>query len=176
MTQVTINDAMQCQQCKSEASDLARRARNHDSMCWRQFEIVLGANIAVFIFPHWLIPNGEVTWPTWPHVIFRENPRYMYKLWDLWMILHPVSFISLWKFLWHWRRCEVATSEDCAEVHLWRHRSVTWPDLKMRLVSQDAAWIKGQVCQVSALYRLRVRSYREKPYREAAPAPPPSDG
>ena len=43
----------------------------------------------------------------------------------------------------------------------------------MRLVSKDAAWIKGQVCQVSALYRQRVRSYREKTLWGGGTRPPP---
>ena len=86
----------------------------------------------------------------------------IYKSWDLLSILRPVSFISLWNFLWRWGRDEVATCGDRAEVYLWRHRSVTWPDLEMRLMSQDSTWIKCQVCQDSALYHWRVLRYCEK--------------
>ena len=36
-----------------------------------------------------------------------------------------------------------------AEGYVWRHMSVTWPDLKMRQVPKGPAWIKSQLCQVN---------------------------
>ena len=50
--------------------------------------------------------------------------------------------------------------------HLWCHWSVTWPNMKMSLLSKGPAWIITQLGQVSVFCQKRIQNNREKSDRE----------
>ena len=95
--------------------------------------------------------NGEVTWPTWPHVTLGKirDKQVVTPLEDTRFCNFHLS-VKASLALRALGSCDIWG--PYAEVHLWRHGSVTWPELKMPFVSQDPAWIEGQAWQVSALY------------------------
>ena len=65
----------------------------------------------------------DLRWPAWK---IRAK-----KMWVPGCLLLSESFIFLRKIARHWQRCEVATFCDRAEVYIWHHRSVTWPNPKI---------------------------------------------
>ena len=70
-----------------------------------------------------------------------------------WNMLLSPSFIIMGKIACHWQRCKVASFCDSAEVYLWRHRSVTWYDLKMKkLIMSGMYGASGMPCFSSPLH------------------------
>ena len=70
---------------------------------------------------------GKVTCLTWPQKTCMKNPRY--TRYEYSGLLTFDSFIFLKKIACHWQHCKVEAFCGLAETYLWRHRSVTWPDL-----------------------------------------------
>ena len=74
---------------------------------------------------------GDAAWLAWIQKTCMKNTRYT-------KCEHPgtcyflASFIFLRKTACHWQRCKFAIFGDCAEVYLWRHRPMAWPELKMK--------------------------------------------
>ena len=69
-------------------------------------------------------------------------------------LLLSESFIFPRRIVYLWQCCEVATFCDRAEVYLWCHKSVIWPDLKIEKDSLCRTWMgaslaKFQLCIAS---------------------------
>ena len=104
-------------------------------MCLSSDYIMCVAKWAISGFPLSLIKgevSGHVTDLTSDHL--HEKARCTYNMWDVSTrgFLPFESFVVLRKITCHWQRCDVAAFCDRAEAYLWRHRSVTWPNLQMK--------------------------------------------
>ena len=98
------------------------------------------------------------------------------ETWKMWVpaggLLLSESGIILRKIACHWQLCEVAAFCDYVDVYLWRHWSVTWPELKMKKSIRSG--LNGdQSCQISALYLIWLRINREKTVWGCTPPPRP---
>ena len=68
------------------------------------------------------------------------------------LLLLSEIFMFLRKIACHWQRCKFTALCYRAEVYSWRHRPVTWPDLKMKRFIMSGL-NRGQSCEISALFR-----------------------
>ena len=94
------------------------------------------------------------------------------KMWVPRGLLLFESFIFLRKIDWHWQRCKVHVWPP--EVYLWRHRSVTWPDLKMNKFVTSCLNEESVMPNFSALSQTTRKQSREN--RWGGAPPPPSAG
>ena len=75
--------------------------------------------------------NGEPAWLTWPQVTWVKDPIFT-KCQSAGDLVRSGSFSFLRQRSWSWQRCKITPLFGRADVYILCHRSVTWPDMKMR--------------------------------------------
>ena len=139
-----ICDVTKSKKCKINAG-------RHDSSVWQQHLMCLSLDSIIYVCCkmsnfsiHHILIMGEVTWLIWPQMTCLRNPRYTYKMWAPGGLLLSVCFSFLKKDCLSSAELQSALLCDCADVYLWHHSSVAWPDLKMKKKElQCPAWMHG---------------------------------
>ena len=132
-----------------ELVTMFRTMNTMSSLNFKRIYAIFDRKLAVSFSPHWLIMGRSRDWPDlwWPEVKIRNIQSA-----GTHRIITQLKCRLLPKVLLKLRATSDFPVFDRAEVRKWRHRSVTWPDMKIILALEGPAWMNSYTAQISASY------------------------